>query len=57
MLPASFDFSHRRSDLGVVRDPELRFISVEHIPLCKNCLTGLGTLKQALPPPAEFPHH
>lgn len=43
VLPASFDVSHRRPDPGVVRNPELRFISVGHIPIFKNCLAGLGT--------------
>lgn len=59
VLPASFDISHRRPDPGAVRNPELRLISIGHIPLFKNCLAGLGTLKQAqaLPLPAEFPHH
>lgn len=57
VLPASSDISHGRSDPGVVRDSEPGFISVEHITLCKNCLAGLDTLKQALPLPADFPHH
>lgn len=55
VLPTSSDILPRRSDPGVVRDPELKFISAEHISFSKNCLAGLGTFKQALPLPAEFP--